>query len=150
MLASILMGLVAGQRAMTPLAAVAAAAARGELRQEGAAGRLLGHPLVAAGALALAAAEMGGDKLKSAPDRIVLPGLAARVATATVAGAALAPRGERRMAAALAVATALGASWLGWRARLAAIERHGRVPTGFAEDALALGSAVAIIRAASR
>lgn len=147
MLKSILMGLVAGQRAMTPLAAVAVAAARGELPRDNGAPRWLGHPAVVAGALALAAGEMAGDKMKSAPDRIVPPGLAARLVTATIAGAALAPRRQRKAAAAAASLAALGASWIGWRARCAAMERHGRVATGALEDAAVLGSAVALIRA---
>ncbi len=146
MLKPILMGVVAGQRAMTPLAAVAVAAARGELPRDNGAPRWLGHPAVAAGALALAAAEMAGDKLTSAPDRIVPAGLAARLVTAAIAGAALAPKRQCLSAAAAASLAALGASYIGWRARIATMERHGRVKTGAAEDAAVLGAAAAVVR----
>ncbi|MCX9148408.1 DUF4126 domain-containing protein [Erythrobacter sp. WG] len=148
MLQSIMMGCVGGQRAMTPIATVAVAAARGELRHDGTAARLLGHPLVAAGAVALAAAEMAGDKMKSAPDRIVPIGLAARFVTSAIAGAALAPPRQRPAAALAAGLVSLGASWLGWRARMAAMRRHDRVTTGALEDALVLGSATAVMRMA--
>ena len=89
MLASFLMGLVGGQRGVTPIAAVAVAAARGELPADNGAPRILGHPLVAAGLLALAVGEYAGDKLKTAPDRVVPIGLAVRFVTSAIAGAAL-------------------------------------------------------------
>lgn len=145
MLASFLMGLVGGQRAMTPLAAVSVAAASGELPRGNGAPRILGHPLAAAAAIALAAAEMAGDKMKTAPDRIVPIGLAARFVTAAIAGASLAPRARRWPAAALGGTTAVLASFPGWRARIAAIPRHGQTPTGLAEDALVLLGAVTIL-----
>lgn len=146
MLASFLMGLVGGQRAMTPLATVAVAAARGELPRDNGAPRLLGHPLVATGAVALAVAEMAGDKQKSAPDRIVPIGLAARFITSAVAGAALAPRDERLLGAAIGGLTAVASSYFGWRARCAAMERWGQTSTGFVEDAAVLAGAAAIVR----
>ena len=95
MLASFLMGLVGGQRAMTPLAMVSIAAARGELPVDSGAPALLAHPLVAAGTALLAVGEMAGDKQKTAPDRVVAIGLVARFATSAIAGAALAPRRRR-------------------------------------------------------
>jgi uncharacterized membrane protein len=140
------MGLVGGQRAMTPLAAVSIAAARGELPAGQGALRVLGHPLVAAGTLALAAAEIAGDKQKSAPDRIVPIGLAARFLTSAIAGAALAPRERRLLGAGIGGATALAASYPGWRARMAAMRRYGQTSTGFVEDAAVLAGATAIIR----
>ncbi len=145
MFASFLMGLVGGQRGMTPLAAVAIAAARGALAEGNGAPGLLAHPLVAAGAVALAAAELGGDKMRSAPDRVVPIGLAVRFVTSAVAGAALAPRRERWTAAGLGGATAVLASYLGWRARVATIPRYGQTRTGLVEDAIVVGSAVAIL-----
>jgi uncharacterized membrane protein len=143
---SILLGAVAGARAMTPLAAASIAANRGTLPENDKPVRLLGHPLVVAGTTALAAAEMGGDKMKSAPDRVVLPGILARIASASIAGAALAPRRERPVAAAAAALTAVGAAYLTWRARLRAMERGGRIPTGLVEDAIVAASAVTLAR----
>jgi len=52
MLASFLMGLVGGQRAMAPLAAVSIAAARGKLPEDDTPG-FMAHPLVAVGATLL-------------------------------------------------------------------------------------------------
>ena len=143
MLRSILIGLVAGQRAMTPLALVAGAARQGTLPDD--APELLRHPAVAAGAVALAAAEMAGDKMPSAPNRTVAAGLLARAATAGFAGAALAPKGERRTAAALAVATAVASSYLGLALRLRAMRRFGQTTTGFVEDAALVAGGLAIV-----
>ena len=144
MIRSILMGLVAGQRSMTPLAAVAAAARKGNLPHGAPLEWLISHPVVAGGTVALAAAEMAGDKMKSAPDRVVLPGLIARTLTSAYAGAALAPRGERTAGAILGVAAALGASYVGWRLRCAAMERFGQTASGVGEDALVLGSGLGV------
>ena len=141
-----LMGLVGGQRAMTPLATVAIASARGQLPADNGAPKLLAHPLVAAGTLALAIGEMAGDKQKTAPDRIVPIGLAARFVTSAIAGAALVPRRQRWIGAAIGGVTAVAASYPGWRARMATLPRYGQTPTGFVEDAAVLGGAVAIVR----
>jgi len=150
MLASFLIGLVGGQRAMTPLATVSIAAARGELAEDNGAPSIIAHPLVAAGALALAVGEMAGDKQKTAPDRIVPIGLAARFITSAVAGAALAPRRQRWLAAGLAGATAVAASYPGWRARMASMSQYGQVKTGFVEDAAVIAAAVAVTRGMAR
>ncbi len=146
MLASFLMGLVGGQRAMTPLATVSIAAARGELPADNGAPRLLAHPAVAFATLALAIGEMAGDKQKTAPDRIVPIGLAGRFLTNAIAGAALAPRRSRLAGAAIGGITAVVASYPGWRARMAAMPRYGQTPTGFVEDAAVLAGAAAIVR----
>lgn len=145
MLASFLMGLAGGQRAMTPLAATAIAASVGRLPPDNRAARVLSHPAVAAGALALAMAEMAGDKMKTAPDRVAPAGLAARFTTSAIAGAALAPSGRRWSGAALGGVTAAAASYPGWRGRLKAMEHRGQTSTGFAEDALVLIGAAAVI-----
>ena len=144
MLNSFLMGLIGGQRAMTPLAVVAAAGARGELPIDSGVPTLLTHPLAATAATLLAVGEMAGDKQPSAPDRIVPIGLIARFATSAIAGMALAPRRRRWLGAAIGGTTAVIASYPGWRARCAAMGRYGQTPTGFVEDAAVLASAVAV------
>ena len=141
-----LMGLIGGQRAMTPLATVAIAGARGQLPADNGAPKLLAHPLVAAGTLALAIGEMAGDKQRTAPDRIVPIGLAARFVTSAIAGAALVPKRERWIGAAIGGVTAVVASYPGWRARMATLPKYGQTPTGFAEDLAVLSSAAAIVR----
>lgn len=150
MLNSILIGLVAGARALTPFAAVSDAACKGALPLDTGAPRWLGHPLVAAGAKALAAAELGGDKMRSAPDRIVAAGLAARVLTAGLAGAALAPRRQAAAGATLAAAAALGAAYVTFHLRMRALARYGQTATGVVEDALTIGAAQAVVARATR
>ena len=147
MIRSILMGLVAGQRAMTPLAALAGAGRRGTLPEDNAAAELISRPLPAAGAVALAAAEMAGDKMPTAPDRIVFAGLAARTVTGAFAGAALARRDRQVAGAALGAAAAIASSYIGWTLRMRAMRRFGQTATGFAEDAIVFGSAWAIANA---
>ncbi|MCA1973956.1 MAG: hypothetical protein LDL44_14055 [Caenispirillum sp.] len=144
MLRSFLIGLVAGQRGMTPLAVLAIATRRRAVPAELPFQSLLLNPLVVAGATALAAAEMAGDKMKTAPDRIIPIGLATRSITAGYAGAALAPREKRALGAAVAVGTALVASYVGWRLRCAAMHRYGQTSTGFVEDAIVFASGLAI------
>lgn len=144
MLRSLLIGLVAGQRGITPLAAVATATRSGAIAPVLPLQKLLLNPVIAAGTAALAAAEMAGDKMKSAPDRIVPVGLAVRSVTAAYAGAALAPRDRRVLGAAVAVGAALASSYVGWRIRCAAMRRYGQTATGFVEDAIVMGSGLAI------
>ena len=150
MLRSLLIGLLAGARSMTPLAAVTEAARRGALPRDNGAPAWLGSAWAAAGAKALAAGEIWGDQLKSAPDRIVPLGLAARVVTAGLAGAALAPRRRALLGAGIAAAAATGAAYLTFHARMAAIRRFGQTPTGLVEDALTVGASTLVARAASR
>jgi uncharacterized membrane protein len=144
MIRSFLIGLVAGQRGITPLAVLATATRRHEVEPALPLQQLLANPVVAAGTAALAAAEMAGDKMKSAPDRIVPIGLAVRAVTSAYAGAALARPGERWTGAAVAVGTALASSYLGWRLRCAAMRLYGQTATGFVEDALVFGSGLAV------
>ena len=149
MLASFLMGLVGGQRAMTPLATVAIAGARGELPADSGIPTLLTHPLAVAAATLLAVGEMAGDKQKTAPDRVVPIGLIARFGTSAIAGMALAPKRRRWLGAAVGGVTAVVASYPGWRARCAAMERYGQTATGFVEDAAVVAGAAAIVRKAA-
>ncbi|MFT4053004.1 MAG: DUF4126 family protein [Novosphingobium sp.] len=144
MLRSFLIGLVAGQRGITPLASIALATRRGAVPTRLPMQQLLENPVVASATAALAAAEMAGDKMKSAPDRIVPVGLAVRTITAAYAGAALAPRGERTIGAVIAVGSALASSYIGWRIRCAAMRRYGQTASGFVEDAVVLASGIAI------
>ena len=144
MIRSFLIGLVAGQRGITPLATIALATRRNAIPPSLPLQQLLQNPVIASGAAALAAAEMAGDKMKSAPDRIVPIGLAVRTITAAYAGAALAPRGERALGAAIAVGSALASSYVGWRLRCMAMRRYGQTATGFVEDALVLSTGIVV------
>ena len=143
MLRSILMGLVAGARSMTPLAAVANAARTGRLPGTKDAPKFLANPWVSAGTTALAVYELVGDKQKSAPDRIITPAVIVRTLNAAVAGAAVAPRKHRLAGAAVAGATAAVASYVSWRMRMKAMKTHGQTETGFVEDAVVVPTAIA-------
>ena len=148
LLPSALIGAVASARSMTPMAALATA----ELAHKPLPGRvfLLNRPLFKFGALAMGVGELLGDKMKTAPDRIVPAGLIVRSITAAYSGAAMAPRGQRGAGAAIAVVTALGSSYIGWRVRCAAMRKYGQTKTGFAEDAVVLGSGLAIALAGQK
>lgn len=146
MIRSFLIGLVAGARAMTPLAAVSEAAHKGHLPANNGAPALLGHPLVAAGSKTLAAGELWGDKLHSAPDRIVPAGILARLVTGGIAGAALAPRNKALLGAVLGASGAVAAAYITFDLRMRALRRFGQTPTGLVEDALTVGAAGLILR----
>ncbi len=152
MLRALSIGVVAGMRAFTPLAVIGQAARRGARPTDApaaGASAIVGRPRVADVALALAAGELLGDKLPFAPDRTIAPGLAVRVATGAVAGAALAPRGRRRDAAIVAGVAAAAGSFVTLAARVAALRRIGRVRSGLLEDAIAIAAAVALVRGAT-
>jgi uncharacterized membrane protein len=145
MIRSFLIGLVAGARALTPLATVSDAARRGALPNDNGAPSWLGHPIVAAGSKAVAAGELWGDKLHSAPDRIVLAGVAARILSGGLAGAALAPRRRALTGAVLGAAAAVGAAYVTFGVRMWAMRRFGQTPTGLVEDALTVAAAQLVV-----
>ena len=147
MLRSLLIGLVAGQRSMTPLAALALAALRGTLPRNNPEARLMHVPVIAAGGVAMAALEIAGDKMKTAPDRTVFLGLLARAITSGFAGAALAPRKQAAAGAALGIAAAIGSSYLGLATRKQAMRRWGQTKSGFVEDAIVFSAAMLIVNA---
>lgn len=150
MINALLLGIVAGSRSMTPLAAVTDAARHGALARDNPLTALLAHPIVALGLKAMAAGELVGDKLPSAPDRIIAPGIAARLVSGAIAGAAIAPRGQRGLAAFLAALTAVGAAHLTFDARIRAMRRYGQTSTGLVEDALVLAATRWIMARAAR
>ena len=128
---------------MTPMAALAGA----HLARRKTPGRLwlLDKPLFTAGALAMGAGELYGDKMKTAPDRTVFLGLLARVMSAGIAGAALAPRGHERTGAALAVGTAVPMAYLTLAGRKKAMAEIGQTRSGLIEDVLIVGAGIAVV-----
>lgn len=143
LLPSALIGAVASARSMTPMATLATARLAG--------GRtpgtlvLLNHPLFKYGALAMGVGELFGDKMKSAPDRTVFLGLLARVMSAGIAGAALAPHGRERAGAAVAVGAAVPLAYLTLAGRKRAMSRLGQTRSGLLEDALVVAAGVAVV-----
>ena len=145
MLRSILIGLPAGARSLTPLATVSDAARRGALPPGAGAPAWLASPLVEFGVAALAVGELWGDKLRAAPDRIVPVGLLARVVSGGIAGAALAPRRRALLGGVLGASTAVASAYVTFGLRQRAMRRFGQVRTGLVEDGLTLAlSALAV------
>lgn len=148
LLSSALIGAVASARSMTPMASIAAARLAGA-RTPGTL-FLLDRPLIKFGALAMGLGELFGDKMKSAPDRTVPLGLAARVMSAGIAGAALAPAGRERAGAAVAIATAVPLAYATLAGRKRAMARLGQTRSGLIEDALIVAAGAAVVALAMR
>jgi uncharacterized membrane protein len=148
LLPSALIGAVASARSMTPMATIATARLAdrdtpGELA-------LLDRPLFKYGALAMGVGELFGDKMKTAPDRTVFLGLLARVMSAGIAGAALAPKGQEKAGAAVAVATAVPLAYLTLAARKQAMAKMGQTRSGLIEDALIVAAGAAVVALSTR
>ncbi|SFD02990.1 hypothetical protein [Massilia yuzhufengensis] len=148
LLSSILIGAVASARSMTPMATLAMARASG--RHTSGQLVLLDRPLFKYGAMAMGLGELYGDKMKTAPDRTVFLGLLARVMSAGIAGAALAPRGREKAGAAVAVATAVPLAYLTLAGRKEAMAKMGQTRSGLIEDALVVAAGSAIVALATR
>jgi uncharacterized membrane protein len=148
LLSSALIGAVASARSMTPMATIAMA----RLADRRTPGEvfLLGRPVFKYGALAMGAGELFGDKMQTAPDRTVFLGLLARVMSAGIAGAALAPRGREGAGAAAAVATAVPLAYCTLALRKQAMARIGQTRSGLIEDALVVAAGAAIVALATR
>ena len=106
---------------------------------------LLNQPLFKFGALFMGVGELLGDKMKSAPDRTVFLGLLARVMSAGIAGAALAPRGRARLGAGLAVGTAVPLAYLTLAGRKRAMAQIGQTKSGLIEDAVVVAAGAAVV-----
>ena len=143
LLSSILIGAVASARSMTPMAAISLARLAG--RRTPGQLALLDRPLFRFGALAMGVGELFGDKMKSAPDRTVFLGLLARVMSAGIAGAALAPRGREGAGAAVAVTTAVPLAYATLGARKKAMAQIGQTRSGLIEDALVVTAGLAVV-----
>jgi len=148
LVSSALIGAVASARSMTPMAALAAARVAG--RRTPGALVLLDRPVVKYGALAMGVGELLGDKMKSAPDRTVFLGLLARVMSAGIAGAALAPSGRERAGAGVAVAAAVPLAYATLAGRKRAMARLGQTRSGLIEDALVVAAGAAVVAWALR
>jgi len=148
LLSSALIGAVASARSMTPMATIATARLAG--RNTSGDLFLLDRPVFKYGALAMGVGELFGDKMKSAPDRTVFLGLLARVMSAGIAGAALAPKGQEKEGAAVAVATAVPLAYLTLAGRKQAMARIGQTRSGLIEDALIVAAGAAIVAMATK
>lgn len=148
LLFSALIGAVASARSMTPMATIAAARLLG--RRTPGHLVLLDRPVFEMGALAMGVGELFGDKMKTAPDRTVFLGLLARVMSAGIAGAALAPRGREQAGAMIAIATAVPLAYLTLAGRERAMACIGQTRSGLIEDALVVVAGAMVVALAVR
>lgn len=149
------LGAVAGIRSMTPPALLSRAASRGEIEGiEGSPFGFLASPRVANLLTVLALGEISADKLPFSPDRISAPGLAGRLATGALVGAALFSADGRRGASggAIGALSSLAASYLSYYARTGTQQRFG-LPNpagGILEDTVALSIGLLSLRGSAR
>jgi uncharacterized membrane protein len=144
---ALIMGIVAGLRAMTPLAAVSWAAVSGLLNLQDTWLAFLGFTWAPWILTTLAAGELITDQLPSTPSRTVPIQFGTRLITGAVSGAAIG--GAANLMTGGAIAGIIGAvvGTLGgraFRARLAAA--FGRdLPAALIEDLVAVGTAALLV-----
>jgi uncharacterized membrane protein len=148
LLLAFLIGVIAGLRALTPLAVIACAGFwHGFLR---------GTPLSFMGRLPaaivfslLALLELVNDKRPSAPSRLKAPGMIARILTGALSGACVAAvgAGSIAMGIALGVVGGVVGAFAGYYARggLVRALKVPDLPIALLEDAVAIGGAIFIV-----
>lgn len=144
---SLLMGIVAGLRAMTPPAAVSWAAVSGWLNLEGTWLSFFGYTWTPWILTALALGELVTDQLPSTPSRTVPIQFGTRLVTGALAGAAIGASSGLLAVGAIAGVVGAVIGTLGgrvFRARLAAAFRKD-LPAALIEDGIAVGGAVLLV-----
>ena len=145
-LPALLIGGIAGLRSMTAPALVSWASHLGRLHLRGTWLAFLGYAWTPSILTLLALGELVADQLPSTPSRTAPFGFGVRIITGAVSGAAVGTAGGTMVGGMVAgIAGAVIGTLAGhaFRARLAAAFRCDR-PAAFIEDAIALGSALAI------
>jgi uncharacterized membrane protein len=140
----LLIGVIAGLRAMTAPAAVSWAATLGWIDVSGTWLSFLASRWTTWMLTGLALVELVGDQLPSTPSRTVPLQFGARIITGTLSGLAIAGVAGALAGAAGAVSGTLGGR--AFRSRLAA-SFGSDSPAAFVEDAVAIGGALLIILA---
>jgi uncharacterized membrane protein len=149
-LLALLIGIVAGLRAMTAPAAVSWAASFGWLKVGGTWLAFLGNVWTRWIFTAFALVELVTDQLPSTPSRTVPPQFGARIVTGALAGATVGAAGGVLLGGLLAGAvgavggTVGGRAFRGWLAKTFGSDH----PAAFLEDAVAIGGALLILMAA--
>jgi uncharacterized membrane protein len=146
-LAALLLGVIAGLRAVMPVAAVSWAASLGILKLTGTPLALLGAAITPWIVTLIAAGELLNDKLPKTPSRKVPVQFGGRIVTGALAGGAVglsagAPIPGVVLGAVGAVIGTLGGAWA--RGKLAGA--FGRdLPAALLEDLIAVGGAALIV-----
>jgi uncharacterized membrane protein len=148
---ALLIGVVAGLRAMTAPAAVACGAYLGWLPLAGTWAGFMGHWIAVAILSVLALAEFVGDQLPSTPSRKVPQQFGARLVTGGFAGAAIGAAGGAPLAGLVAgVIGAVIGTYGGAEARARLAGAFGRdLPAALIEDAVAILLALWIVSVAA-
>lgn len=143
-----LIGVVAGLRALTPIAAVSWAARLGRLHLENTWLAFLGYSATPYIISLLAILELVNDKLPKTPSRKAPPQFITRIVTGALSGAAFGAAGQALIGGLLlgaigAVAGTLAGSEL--RARLAKAFGGKDLPAALIEDAIAIVGAILLV-----
>jgi uncharacterized membrane protein len=138
---ALLVGFVAGLRALTPPAVVAWGAALHWLPVDGTWAEWVGHPITVTILTILLVVELVTDQLPSTPSRTVPPQFIARLVTGAFAGAVI---------GAGVVGAVLG-TMSGYQARSRLVARNGGhdLPIALTEDAVAVLGGFAVVALAS-
>jgi uncharacterized membrane protein len=141
LLLALLMGVVAGLRALTPPAVVAWAAFLGWLHVDHTWASWIAHPITVGLLTLLLVVELITDQLPKTPSRKTPPQVGARVLTAAFAGAVIgAGWGWEITAAAAAIVGAILGTLGGYEARKRLAGAFGRdLPAAVLEDIVAVG-----------
>ena len=145
--AALLLGVIAGLRAVTPVAAVSWAASLGILKLTGTPLAFLGAAITPWVVTLIAAGELFNDKLPKTPSRKVPIQFGGRIVTGGLAGAAVGLSAGALIPGVVlgvigAVIGTLGGAWA--RGRLAAA--FGRdLPAALVEDVVAVGGAALVV-----
>jgi uncharacterized membrane protein len=148
-LLALLMGVIAGLRAMTAPATVSWAAFLGFINLEGTWLAFLGYRFTPWILTVLAIGELIGDKLPTTPSRKVAGAFATRIVPGALCGAAIGAQGGALLGGAVAGAVGIVIGTLGGaaaRARLASAFGKDR-PAALLEDAVAILGAALIVGA---
>jgi len=144
---ALLIGIVAGLRALTPVAAVSWAAHLGWLPLQGTWLSFLGASITTYAATALAVGELVTDKLPTTPSRKVPMQFGARILTGALCGAAIATPGGAMLiglflgAVGAVIGTFGGAAMRAWLVQ--AFDKG--LPAALLEDVVAIGGAILIV-----
>ena len=143
-----LIGVIAGLRALTPLAAVSWAARLGWLHLENTRLAFLGFAATPYIFSVLAIGELINDKLPKTPSRKAPPGFIARIITGSLCGAACGAASESLIGGLVAGAIGAAVGTLGgyeFRVRLVRAIGGKDLPIALLEDAIAIGGAFLIV-----
>ena len=152
LLLALLIGVVAGLRALTPPAVVAWGAMLGWLPLEGTWAQWVGHPITVTVLTILLVVELITDQLPSTPPRTVTPQFAARIVTGAFAGAVIGAGWHYTFSSigAGVIGAVLGTMG-GYQARKRLVAANGGhdLPVALSEDVIAVLGGFAVVALAS-